>query len=123
MKELLCVLVGGALGAAIRYLVTEQTVRWFGDHFPYGTLLVNVTGCLILGGLFGWGMDHMSPGIQKLVITGLLGSLTTFSTFGLETYAPLEKGQWMVSMMNVVANLVLGLTAVWLGCTTVRWFR
>ena len=79
MKELLGVLIGGALGAGIRYLLTEQSQRWFGDHFPYGTLIVNVTGCLILGGLFGWGMDHISPPVQKLLITGFLGSLTTLA--------------------------------------------
>ena len=49
----LATVVGGALGAGIRYLLTEQSQRWFGDHFPYGTLIVNVTGCLVLGGLFG----------------------------------------------------------------------
>ena len=123
MKEFLCVLVGGALGAAMRYLVTEQSVRWFGDGFPYGTLLVNLTGCLVLGGLFGWGMDHISPMTQKLLITGLLGSLTTFSTFGLETYTPMERGQWLLALVNIVANLGLGLTAVWFGCSLVRWLH
>ena len=123
MKELIGVLIGGALGAGVRYLLSEQSQRWFGDHFPYGTLIVNVSGCLILGGLFGWGMDHMSPTVQKLIITGFLGSLTTFSTFGLETYMSWEKGDWLLGVVNIVSNLVLGLLAVWLGCNTVRWLR
>lgn len=123
MKELIGVLIGGALGAGVRYLLSEQSQRWFGDQFPYGTLIVNVSGCLILGGLFGWGMDHMSPTVQKLLITGFLGSLTTFSAFGLETYMPWEKGKWLLGIINIVSNLVLGLLAVWIGCTTVRWLR
>ena len=122
MKELIGVLIGGALGAGVRYLVSEQSQRW--EHFPYyGTMIVNVSGCLILGGLFGWGMDHMSPTVQKLIITGFLGSLTTFSTFGLETYMPWEKGEWFLGIINIVSNLVLGLLAVWIGCSTVRWLR
>jgi CrcB protein len=123
MKELIGVLIGGALGAGVRYLLSEQSQRWFGNYFPYGTLIVNVSGCLILGGLFGWGMDHMSPTVQKLLITGFLGSLTTFSTFGLETYMPWEKGEWFLGIINIVSNLVLGLLAVWIGCNTVRWLR
>ena len=123
MKELIGVLIGGALGAGVRYLLSEQSQRWFGNYFPYGTLIVNVSGCLILGGLFGWGMDHMSPTVQKLLITGFLGSLTTFSTFGLETYMSWEKGEWFLGIIDIVSNLVLGLLAVWIGCNTVRWLR
>ena len=123
MKELICVLLGGALGAGVRYLVSEQSKSLFGESFPYGTLIVNISGCLILGGLFGWKMEAMSPAVQKLVITGFLGSLTTFSTFGLETFEPMKNGEWLLGSLNIASNLLLGLGAVWLGYSAVHWFR
>ena len=127
MIKLICVLIGGALGAGIRYLVSEQSRSWFGvGSFPYGTLIVNVAGCLILGGLYGYGKEFnfMTPEVRLLVISGFLGSLTTFSAFGLETFKPWTKGEWLLGCINIVSNLLLGLGAVWLGYTVAdRWFR
>jgi CrcB protein len=114
MKTLLIVALGGSLGAVARYLLSQGSKSWWGDSFPYGTLLVNVVGCLAIGILAGLGMSQLSPNMQKLVVVGILGSLTTFSTFGLDTMELFQQ-QPLLGLANVAANLLAGLAAVALG--------
>ena len=71
MKTLLIVALGGSLGAVARYLLSQGSKSWWGDSFPYGTLLVNVVGCLAIGILAGLGMSQLSPNMQKLVVVGI----------------------------------------------------
>lgn len=119
MRELVWIALGGAAGAVSRYLVTLGCQRW-AENFPVATLIVNVTGCFCLGALL---QSAWLPAATRLAIgTGLLGGLTTFSTFGHETFRALEKGQWNLALGNVAANLILGLLAVWAGVALVqRW--
>ena len=114
VKTLLIVAAGGSLGAVARYLLSQGSKAWWGDSFPYGTLLVNVLGCLAIGILAGLGMSQLSPATQKLVVVGVLGSLTTFSTFGLDTIELFEQ-QPLLGLVNVAANVLAGLAAVALG--------
>lgn len=113
----------GAFGALARYAVWRVTARWEG-HFPWGTFLVNVSGCFFLGFLAAAvQVDErfLPPVLRTAVTVGFLGALTTFSTFGLETMERMHHGLWDVAATNVVANLALGLTAVWVGQLVARW--
>ncbi|MEE3368179.1 MAG: fluoride efflux transporter CrcB [Planctomycetota bacterium] len=119
MRELVWIALGGAAGAVSRYLVTLGCQRW-AENFPAATLIVNVAGCFCLGALL---QSTWLPATARLALgTGLLGGLTTFSTFGHETFRALEKGHWGLALGNTVANLILGILAVWAGVALVqRW--
>lgn len=110
------VAAGGALGALARYWLTLLLTRP-GVRFPYGILVCNVAGCLAIGVVM-WLVIHrpaLPPGIRLLVVVGLLGSLTTFSTFGYDTVELVRQGHAGQAMWNVAANVALGLGAVALG--------
>jgi CrcB protein len=112
----------GAAGAVSRYLVTKWMVVWCGDAFPLGTLLVNVVGCCLLGFVAQFGLEStsLSKETREVIGIGFLGGLTTFSTFGWDTFRRLQEGMWAAAAGNVIANLVAGLLAVWLGATVAR---
>lgn len=110
------VVVGAVVGAPLRYL-TDLVVQSRHDSvFPWGTLIVNVTGSFVLGVVGAAALVQDAPGwLLTLVGTGFCGALTTFSTFGYETVALVEEGSWAEAALNVVAGLAAGLTACTLG--------
>lgn len=118
MKGVLLVALGGALGSVARWqlsgLVLQHAANW---RFPAGTFAVNVTGCLLAGVLAGLAEKHHLFGADTrlLLFTGLLGGFTTFSAFGLETMYLLRRGEFLVAGANVVASVVAGLVALWIG--------
>ena len=118
MKQLLFVGAGGGVGAIARYLLSGVVLHHLpAQGFPLGTLLVNVTGCLLIG-VFGGLSEHhhlLSPDAKLLLITGLLGGFTTFSAFGYETVFLLRTGQTLFAALNVLLSVTLGLAAVLLG--------
>lgn len=125
---LLAIGVGGAVGAITRYMVTGLTRQWLGEGFPYGTLIVNLLGCLALGCLAElaatWNETH--PGrfpawLHQGIGIGLLGALTTFSTFGHETIRHLERQEYMAGLVNVGISVLAGLVAVAVGIALARW--
>lgn len=122
LKDLLAIAVGGGLGAVCRFSVGLWAHQLLGPHFPYGTLAVNVVGCFLLGLLAHAGSASAilpeSLGLPARV--GFLGALTTFSTFGYETLRLVETSQWWLALGNVLANLLLGLLAVWVGTLAAR---
>ena len=113
-KTLAFVALGGSLGAVSRYLLGLLARAWWGESFPHGTLLVNVLGCLIIGILAGVGLKHISLPQQQFAIIGVLGSLTTFSTFGHDTLELFQR-QPLLALGNIGANVIAGLAAVALG--------
>lgn len=116
LTKLLIVGLGGAAGSILRYLTSLGMAAVMGGKFPYGTLLVNVTGCLIAGYVLARLLEQPGdhPG-RLLIAVGLLGGLTTFSAFSVETLALAQKEQWGLAAANVAANLVLGLAGAWIG--------
>ncbi len=122
MTNILIVGLGGFIGAVARYCISTVVHRLSGHSFPYGTLTVNVLGCLLVGVLIatGEGRTGLHPNIKLFLTIGALGAFTTFSTFGHETVSLLRNGNLMAVLLNVSCNLVLGLGAVWLGRTLVR---
>ncbi|GIU34852.1 putative fluoride ion transporter CrcB [Shewanella hafniensis] len=91
-------------------------IQVFGSSFPFGTLLVNVIGSFFMGVIYALGqMSHISPELKALIAVGLLGALTTFSTFSNETLLLMQEGDWLKAILNVVLNLSLCLFMVYLG--------
>ncbi|MFD7078416.1 fluoride efflux transporter CrcB [Nocardioides sp. NPDC059952] len=112
----LLVLLGGAIGAPARYLTDLYVREWIGGDFPWGTMVVNAVGSLVLGLLSGAAAGGVLPGwVLTLAGTGFCGALTTFSTFSYETVRLAENGQWRSAGLNVVGSLAVGMAAVSLG--------
>ena len=117
MASLWLVALGGALGAVARALLSTAIQSRWPATLPWGTIVVNVSGCLVLGVLSGAleARPHLSPTVRAFGAVGVLGAFTTFSTFENETLALLQRGELPVALANVVISLVAGLTAVWIG--------
>ena len=121
MKYLLIV-VGGGAGSLIRYLVGTSVMTRFGARFPLGTLVVNVTGCFLIGLLMTLLTERFSPSTnwRPLLIYGFLGGYTTFSSFEWETFSAVRDGGMWVGLANVVGSVAFGYAAVWLGAALAR---
>ena len=119
MSHFLAVGIGGCLGSIARYWLSGAVHRYLNDGFPYGTLAVNVLGCLLLGCVIGL-VEYrqlFGPNVRLFLTVGILGGFTTFSTFGYETFALLRDNQYGWHLRNVTANVVTGIVAVMAG-----WF-
>jgi CrcB protein len=116
ISRVLVVGIGGFLGAVLRYLVTGATSKYFGD-FPLGTLLVNVVGGLLIGFIMEAGTTvwPLPADLRLFMTTGILGGLTTFSTFSYETVSYLTDGRYLPGFANAALNLFLALFACWAG--------
>jgi CrcB protein len=116
MMPFLYVGVGGFVGAILRYSANLAVAGRMGA-FPLGTLLVNVIGCFSMGALAAWleGENDLSDNARLALGVGLIGALTTFSTFGVETMDLMRGGAMKLAFLNVAANLAVGFFAVWLG--------
>lgn len=127
MSQLLAVGLGGFVGAVARYSITEFLAKKFPGSFPVGTLVVNVVGCLVIGILMAivTHKQQVHPSIRLhehvslFLISGFLGSLTTFSTFGYHTVSLLRNSEVNHAFLNITGNLLVGLFAVWLGWSSV----
>ncbi|WP_020674138.1 fluoride efflux transporter CrcB [Amycolatopsis nigrescens] len=108
----LLVALGAAVGAPARYLIDRAVQARHESGFPWGTLTVNVTGCLLLGLLTGL---PASPEVAALAGTGFCGALSTYSTFGYETLRLLSSRAWLMAGLNVVLSLTAGLGAAYCG--------
>ncbi|MFQ5629719.1 MAG: fluoride efflux transporter CrcB [bacterium] len=119
MFKLLLIGAGGFLGAIFRYLLSGAVHQIMAARlgFPYGTLVVNIAGCFLIG-LFGGLAESrqlFNPEVRLVVFIGLLGGFTTFSTFAYESFSLGRDGELIALLLNVFLHLFLGLIAVWLG--------
>ena len=113
---LLLLVIAGGCGALLRYEVELAVRRRTRSDFPYGTLLINVSGSFVLGLLVGLAGRHgVSPSVVTVFGTGLLGAYTTFSTFSFDTVSLVEHGKTRTAVANLGASVVLGLAAAALG--------
>jgi len=122
MLKLMVIGLGGFLGAVARYSLSGLVHRLSRTSFPAGTLTVNVVGCLLIGGLMCLleQRQMFSPTTRLFLLVGLLGSFTTFSTVGYETFEFFRASDFQMATLNVAVNVLLGLAAVMLGWVAVR---
>ena len=118
MRALILVGMGGCIGAIARYLVAGwvqqlSNTAWF----PFGTLTVNIVGCFVIGmaGGASENMNLLTPSTRLFALIGILGSFTTFSTFGYETLMLVRDGEALAALTNVGLHTILGLCAAWVG--------
>lgn len=115
MDKILILIVGGSIGTLCRYFVAEWGQARFGSFFPYGTLLVNLTGCLIIGlalGIFEkrfQALIEVPLQLRLLLFSGFLGAFTTFSSYELEAFLFLREGQWERALLYLAGSIGLGL--------------
>lgn len=121
LSNLLAVGMGGFFGAVGRYWISGVAQR-FGDRFPFGTLSVNLLGSLFLGLIATIFLEKMvvNQEVRLFLMVGLLGAFTTYSTFSLETLDLMRSGEWMVAGVNILANVIGTLIAVWAGVSIVK---
>lgn len=115
----LWVFLGGGLGSVARLACSGFIARHLGETFPWGTLLVNVSGSLVIGWFASMtapeGRWMVSPSFRQFFMIGICGGYTTFSSFSLQTLNLIQDGQWFKAVANTVLSFVLCMVAVWLG--------
>jgi CrcB protein len=119
MVAYLWIAIGGALGSMARYWVSGMVAERYVHAFPWNTLVVNVTGSLVIGILGALtepeGRWFVSAGMRQFFMIGICGGYTTFSSFSLQTLSLLRDREWLYASGNVVLSVVLCMAAVWLG--------
>lgn len=117
MTQVLAIAAGGAAGAVLRYWTSTGVHRLTGAGFPYGTLIVNVLGSLLIGLLYVLLVERLALGAhwRAALLIGVLGAFTTFSTFSIETLNLLEQGEQLKAALNIMLSVVLCLGAAWMG--------
>ncbi len=118
MTKLIVIGLGGGLGAILRYALSGLVQYWSKSiSFPYGTLTVNLLGCLLIGLLTGLAETRglFNPEARLFIFVGLLGGFTTFSTFGNETFNLILSRESFLAVLNLASHIVLGIGMVWVG--------
>ena len=122
MLKIVYLLAGGALGSLLRYGISGLTHKYISGLFTWGTLMVNATGALISG--FLWGLVEqkgISPNMRMFIFVGLLGGYTTFSTYALESMNLFRSGDTKMAIINLLANNLLAIAAVFAGYFLIRF--
>jgi len=117
MNQVLAIAAGGAAGSVLRFWMSTWVHTFAGRSFPYGTLTVNVLGCLAMGFLFVLFVDRLSDNavLRAGILIGMLGGFTTFSSFSIETLNLIEQGAWLKAVANMTGSLILCVAATWVG--------
>ena len=117
MERALLITFGGAIGTLLRYLVSLLAAHWLGTEFPYGTLIVNVSGAFVIGLVQQLGTEALliPDNVRLFLTTGMMGGLTTYSTFSYETVQLMEAGSWNQAWVNILATTVICLSLCFLG--------
>jgi fluoride exporter len=117
VERALLITFGGALGTLLRYVTSVLAARWFGTEFPYGTLIVNLSGAFIIGLVQQLGTEALviPDNVRLFLTTGMMGGLTTYSTFSYETVRLMEVGSWSQAWINILVTTVICLSLCFLG--------
>ncbi|ADD29224.1 MAG: fluoride efflux transporter CrcB [Meiothermus ruber] len=119
MERYLLVMLGGAIGAMLRYGLGAWVQGLLGPGFPWSTFLINITGSLLIGLVLRLSLEGaLSPEWRLFLAVGVLGGYTTFSTFSWETLTLVQQGEWLKAFLYVAGSVVLGFVLVWLAY---RW--
>lgn len=114
----LLIFFGAGIGGVFRYWISSGVYWLMGRQFPYGTLVVNASGCFLMGLLFAFILerfDGIGPQLRALLFIGFLGGYTTFSSFSIETLNLFESGAWVSAAFNIFLSVTLCLALTWLG--------
>jgi fluoride exporter len=124
LQKYLLIALGGALGSIARYWVGHAVAARTGLKFPYGTFVVNLTACLIIGFTLTFLAEHtdINPAWRFLIPIGFIGAYSTFSTYEWETLATMRSGAFALASLYAVGSLVLGLGATWCGSALAELF-
>jgi len=124
MKETVVAFLGGGVGTVFRYWLSGSVYRFVASTFPFGTLLVNGLGCLLIGFLMSLFEERfvVEPLLRVFLTIGVLGGFTTFSTFSYETVSLLREGSILIAMANILASVCVCLFATWIGTVVGRLF-
>ncbi len=123
MKIILAVGIGSSIGGIFRYLLSQLIQSKFPSAFPFGTLTVNIIGCLVIGIVFGINERSLMPVEWRIfLITGLLGGFTTFSSFSNETIILIRYEQYWLAFGYVATSVIIGLLATFAGISLIRLF-
>lgn len=122
VKDFLVISLGAIFGANARYFLSRYAAKIMGPTFPYGTLIINVIGSLIVGFFVVWTTERIlvNPRWRLLVVVGFCGAFTTFSSYAFETMAYFEQGQWVLMLTNFLSNNLLCLAAALAGMALAR---
>ena len=122
MQKYLLVALGGALGSVARFWVGSTVAGRMGTRFPYGTLVINITACLIIGFSLEYLGERveLTPSWRYLIPIGFVGAYSTFSTFEWEIFSNLQLGTFLIAALYLCLSVFLGLAAVWLGIVLAR---
>jgi fluoride exporter len=122
LQKYFFIALGGSLGSIARYWVGSTVADRMGTRFPYGTFVVNITACIIIGFSLSFLAERteLNPAWRFLVPVGFIGAYSTFSTFEWETYSNLQTGAFLIAGLYVVLSVVLGLAGVWCGVLIAR---
>jgi len=114
--------LGAIAGANLRYILSRYAAKLLGPVFPYGTLIINLTGSFIVGWFMIWTTERVlvDPRWRLLVVVGFCGGFTTFSSYAFESMAYLEQGQWLLMTTNILANNLLCMAAAIAGMALAR---
>lgn len=117
LPKILAIMLGGAFGAALRYLVSNSVYSLLGRDFPYGTLAVNLLGSFLMGILSVLLLERneVDPLLKLAILVGFLGAFTTFSTFSMDTLALINEGALSRALLNMLISVIVCVFAVWLG--------
>ena len=122
MQKYFFIALGGSLGSLARYWVGSTVAGRMGTRFPFGTFVINITACIIIGFSLAFlaKRTELNPAWRFLVPVGFIGAYSTFSTFEWETYSNLQAGAFLIAGLYVVSSLLLGLVGVWFGVLIAR---
>ena len=122
MGKLFLIGLAGFVGTLGRYWLSGIIARRYGETFPFGTLAVNLIGCFLVGLLFYLMQERylVNQNVRTIILVGLLGGFTTFSSFGLQTFTLLQDNEIALAALNLLASNVLGLLLVWAGYTLAK---
>lgn len=118
MNHTLLIFLGSGIGGVLRFWISKGIYLLINHQFPYGTLFVNTTGCFLMGLLYVITTEKImlfSSEFRALLLIGLLGGYTTFSSFSIETLNLFENGQWLNGILNILFSVILCLQCSWLG--------